>query len=137
MITSGIATTYRREILDGVHAPNDNYKIALFSASANLGPETTDYTGQPGEVKGAGYVKGGQQLRGRTSGISGKTAYMTFANPRWSAASFTARGALIYNASKNDRAVAVIDFGEDHTCTNGEFAVSLPDAGRNAIVTVA
>lgn len=136
-ITSGIATSYRHEILDGIHAPGDDYKIALFSNAATLGPDTKKYNGQPGEVPaGAGYTKGGQTLKGRATGLDDSTAYLTFSNPRWSSASFTARGALIYNASKENRAVAVINFGQDYTCTNGEFAVSLPDAGKHAIVTV-
>lgn len=137
MIASGIATSYKREILDGIHDAGDEYMIALFSAGADIGPDTKSYTGQDGEVHGSGYVKGGQQLKGRASGTSGTTAYVTFSNPRWSGASFTARGALIYNASKEDRAVAVMNFGQDYTCTSGEFAVSLPAAGKDAIVVVA
>jgi hypothetical protein len=137
MIASGIATSYKREILDGIHDAGDEYMIALFSRDADIGPDTKSYAGQDGEVRGAGYVEGGQLLKGRSSGTAGTTAYVTFSNPRWSGASFSARGALIYNASKADRAVAVINFGQDFTCTSGEFAVSLPAAGKDAIVVVA
>lgn len=136
-ILSGIARSYLQEVLDGVHGPDDDYKIALFTNAANLSPDTTHYSGQPGEVAGGvGYARGGQSLGERSSGLSGNTAYMTFADPRWSAASITAHGALIYNASKRNRAVAVINFGGDHTSTNGEFVISLPPAGTKAIVTV-
>lgn len=136
MIVSGIVTSYKEEILDGIHAADDAYMIALFTNAASLGPDTKKYSQAGGEVSGGGYTKGGAALKGRTCGLSGTTAFMTFANPRWSSASFTARGALIYNASKEDRAVAVINFGQDYTCTNGEFVVSLPPAGPHAIVTV-
>lgn len=136
-ILSGIARSYLHEIINGVHAADDDYKIALFTNAANLSPETTSYAGQPGEVAGGGYRRGGQSLEDRSCGLSGNVAYMTFADPRWSAASITAHGALIYNASKQNRAVAVLNFGGDHTSTNGEFVISLPPAGTKAIVTVA
>lgn len=135
-IYSAVPDSFKREILDAVHDPDDDYKIALFESFADLGAETTSYSEQRGEVEGAGYTKGGVSLRQRTTGLSGSTAWMTFANPRWTAASFTAHGALIYNASKSNRAVAVINFGKDHTCTNGSFDMSLPPAGADAIVRV-
>jgi hypothetical protein len=136
MIASAICDSFKKEILDGVHQPDDNYKVALYSKDAGLGPATTSYT-DAGEVKGQGYAHGGIALSGRKCGSEGSVAYLTFANPRWSPATFTAHGALIYNASKQNRAVAVINFGEDYTSTNGAFVIGLPDAGAHAIVTFA
>ena len=135
-ITSAIPTSFKQEILDGIHEPEDEYRIALFTNGAALDAKCTHYAGQPGEVTGRGYVKGGIALSGRTSGTSGTAGYVTFDNPEWGGASFTAHAALIYNASKENRAVAVINFGQDYTCSNGTFAVSLPAAGASAIVTV-
>jgi hypothetical protein len=135
-ISSVIPTSFKREILDGIHAADDEYKIALFTSAAALGASCTHYEGQAGEVNGRGYTKGGMALSGRKSGTSGTTGYLTFSNPQWAAGTFTAHGALIYNASKENRAVAIINFGQDYTCTNGTFAVNLPEAGASAIVTI-
>ncbi|HEY1964481.1 MAG TPA: hypothetical protein VGG59_06100 [Acidobacteriaceae bacterium] len=137
MIASAICNSFKREMLDGIHEPDDNYKVALFTKDATLGPATTSYAGQAGEVKGPGYTPGGMALSGRRCGLDGNAGYMTFANPRWSPATFTAHGALIYNASKQNRAIAVINFGEDYTSTNGAFVIGLPEAGAHAIVTFA
>ena|SRR5215467_10894677 len=135
-ISSVIPASFKQEILDGVHEPDDDYKIALFASGAALDAKTTHYSGQPGEVKGRGYTQGGTSLMGRASGVAGSTGYLTFSNPEWRDASFTAHGALIYNASKQNRALAVLNFGQDYTCTNGTFAVSLPPEGASAIITV-
>jgi hypothetical protein len=139
MIKGALPVSFRQEILDAVHAPGDDYKIALFTEAASLDSKTKSYSGQPGEVhsgNGNGYKAGGIPLAGRKTGIANNSAFMSFDNPRWVNATFTARGALIYNASKQNRAVAVIDFGQDHTCTNGTFVVTLPDEGANAIVVI-
>jgi|SRR5262252_7920301 len=137
-IKSALPISFKQEILDGVHDAADTYMIALFTDAANLGADTRSYNEQ-GEVNGAksGYSQGGIALTGRKSGISGSVAYLTFDNPKWLNATFTARGALIYNASKQNRAVAVINFGQDHTCTNGTFIVTLPADGAQAIMSVA
>lgn len=136
-IKSGLPISFKQEILDGIHDAGDEYKIALFTDAANLGAGTRSYSGQSGEVSenGNGYKAGGIALTGRKCGASGNSGYMTFDDPQWLNATFTARGALIYNASKANRAVAVINFGQDHTCTNGTFKVTLPPAGQNAIIT--
>jgi hypothetical protein len=78
-------------------------------------------------VTGAGYTAGGEIITGAQVLLSGTTAYLTFNNPTWSGASFTCRGALIYNASKANRAIAVLDFGADKTAS-GTFTVQLPAA---------
>jgi hypothetical protein len=98
----------------------------LYTANANLSQATTVYT-TADEVVGAGYTAGGEVITGAQVLLSGTTAYLTFDNPVWSGASFVCRGALIYNASKADRAIAVIDFGADKTAS-GTFPVQLPAA---------
>jgi hypothetical protein len=137
MIKSAICTSFKREMLEGLHDSDDTYKCALFSNSADLGADTTHYSGQAGEVTGPGYTRGGTVLSGRECGVDGTAGYLTFANPRWSPATFTAHGALIYNASKQNRAIAVINFGQDYTSTNGAFVIGLPDAGKDALVNFA
>jgi hypothetical protein len=52
--------------------------------------------------------------------------YINFNNVVWSSASFTVRGALIYNASQSNASVAVLDFGADKTCNNQTFTVTMP-----------
>jgi hypothetical protein len=99
-------------------------KMALYTANADLGAGTLAYT-TADEVVGAGYVAGGNTLTGVTVVPSGTTAYLDFADTTWNPANFTARGALIYNTSLGDLAVAVLDFGSDKTATTS-FTVQMP-----------
>jgi hypothetical protein len=103
------------------------YKIALYTALANLGPSTLTYT-SVNEVVGTGYTAGGETLAPTqpTSDQTANTAYVSFANVTWSPANFTVRGALIYNSTTN-AAVAVLDFGSDKVATNS-FTITFPAA---------
>lgn len=134
-ITTAICNSYKQEILEGVHASGDTYKIALFTDSATLGASTTAYA-STNEVEGTGYTAGGISLTGFSSGLSGSTAYITFADAAWTNATITARGALIYNSSKSNKAVAVFDFGGNITSTSGTFTVDLPIAGADALIRI-
>lgn len=134
-ITTAICNSYKQEILEGVHASGDTYKIALFTSSATLGADTTGYA-TTNEISGTGYTAGGINLANFASGLSGSTAYITFDDASWTNATITARGALIYNSSKSNKAVAVFDFGEDVTSTSGTFTVDLPVAGANALIRI-
>ena len=108
------------------------YKIALYTAAANLSYETLAYT-TDGEISGTGYTAGGRTLTPIVPATSGQVAYISFQNVTWNPASFTARGALIYN-STTGAAVAVLDFGADKTATN-TFTVTFPTANAtNAII---
>lgn len=125
MIEQTQTTSFKVEVYEGVHdLLTDTLKIALYTANADLGPQTTIYTTTE-EVVGTGYVAGGQVLTGVTVESSGTTAYVNFANVTWNPASFTTRGALIYNASKGNKAIAVLNFGNDKTC-NTTFTVTMP-----------
>jgi VCBS repeat-containing protein len=63
---------------------------------------------------------------------------LDFADISFTSATITARGALIYNSSKSNRAVAVLDFGADKISTTGTFTVQFPAAdASNAIVRIA
>jgi hypothetical protein len=120
-----LTTSFKKDVLLGVHdLETDTIKMALFLATADLGADTVVYTAA-GETSGTGYTAGGETLTGVTVLTSGTTAYVDFADPTWDPADFTARGALIYNASKGDKAIAVLDFGADKTATT-LFAVQMP-----------
>lgn len=126
MITQTQTTSFKEELYEGVHNfLVDTIKLALYVGTADLGADTTSYTAN-GEVSGAGYTAGGEVLTGATVQSSGNTAYVSFNNPSWTSASFTCRGALIYNASKANRSIAVLNFGADRTVTNGTFTVTFP-----------
>ena len=130
MIIQCITNSFRAEMLQGVHdLSTDVLKLALYTGSANLYPTTTAYTAT-GEVVATGYTAGGEILTGVTinTGTASTTdpavVYVGFNNLTFNAA-LTARGALIYNTSKANRSVAVIDFGADKTST-ATFTVQMP-----------
>lgn len=135
-ITTAICNSYKQEILEGVHASGDTYKIALYTDSATLGATTTAYS-TTNEVSGTGYTAGGNTLTGFSSGLSSGTGYVTFSDPSWTSSTITARGCLIYNASKSNKAVAVFDFGENVVSVSGTLTIDLPAAGASALIRVA
>lgn len=135
-ITTAICNSYKQEILEGVHSNADTYKLALFTSAATLGASTTAYS-TTNEASGTGYTAGGATLTGLATGLASGTAYLTFSDPSWASSTITARGCLIYNASKGNKAVAVFDFGADVTSTNGTFTVDLPAAGASSLVRIA
>ena len=116
-------TSFKAECWQAVHnLLTDTLKIALYTNAAQLDETTTVYTAAS-EVTGAGYTAGGQVITGVTLAASGFTVYSSFANPSW-AGPLTARYALIYNASKGNKAIAVLDFGADKTAAT--FTITLP-----------
>ncbi len=115
----------------------DVIKIALYTSAANIGPDTTVYT-TTNEITGTGYVAGGNTLTGVTVALSGTTAYVDFNDSTWVASSFTARGALLYNSSKSNKAVAVLDFGADKTSANKPFVIQMPtNSATTALLRIA
>jgi hypothetical protein len=108
-------------------------KMALYTADADLGAGTLTYT-TANEVVGTGYTAGGNVLTGVTVLTSGTTAYLDFDDVVWNPAGFTARGALIYNTSLGNLALAVLDFGADKTTTT-TFTVQMPaNTATSAII---
>ena len=104
----------------------DTFKIALYTAAASLGADTTAYS-TTGEVVGTGYAAGGIALTiSQSPTVASNTAYVNFANAQWLNASFTARGALIYNYTKGNKSVGVINFGLDQTTLNQDFLIQFP-----------
>lgn len=134
-ITTAICNSYKQEILEGVHASTDTYKIALYTDAVTLGADTTAYSAT-NEVSGTGYTTGGATLSGYTSGLNSSTAYITFSDPSWANSTITARGCLIYNSSKSNKAVAAFDFGANVVSVSGTFTIDLPAAGATALIRI-
>jgi len=141
-ITSAIATSFKVEILKGVHnftaSSGDTFKLALYTSSASLGAATTAYTTSE-EVSGSGYTAKGNSLTSVTPVASSTTAVCDFDNTSFTSASFTARGCMIFNEdATGDPTVCVIDFGSDKTVTSGTFTIQFPTAdASNAIIRIA
>jgi hypothetical protein len=126
MIVQTQTTSFKAELYEGIHdLIDDTIKIALFNANADLTASTTTYSTNQ-EVTGTGYTAGGNTLTGATVRSGGTTAYVSFDNTTWSSASFTCRGALIYNSSKANRSVAVLNFGSDKIVANGTLTIEFP-----------
>jgi hypothetical protein len=125
MIVQTQTTSFKAELYQGIHdLTTDTLKLALYTADANLDASTTVYT-SANEITGTGYSAGGNVVTGAAISSSGYTAWVTFNNVLWVPAAFTTRCALLYNASKANRSIAVLDFGSDKTCTN-TFTVTMP-----------
>jgi hypothetical protein len=147
-ITQAMATSFKVDLLNGIHAFGttvtrgstnaDTFYIALYTSSATLGATTTAYT-VTNEVSGTGYSAGGNSLTvSQTPTSTSTTAWLDFADSTWSSSTITAAGALIYNSTNSNKAVAVLDFGGDKTSTNGDFTIVFPTAdSTSAIIRIA
>ena len=143
-ITSAICTSFKQELLVGTHnftaTSGNTFKIALYTSSASLGAGTTAYStsNEITNSSGTAYTAGGATLTSVTPTTSGTTALCDFADVSFTSASFTANGALIYNSSASNKAVAVIAFGGDKTVSSGTFTIQFPTAdASNAIIRLA
>ena len=143
-ITSAICTSFKQEILVGTHnftaSSGDTFKIALYTSDASLGASTTAFSSsnEISNTSGSAYSSGGATLTSVTPTTSGTTALCDFADVSFTSASFTANGALIYNSSQSNKAVAVIAFGGDKTVSSGTFTIQFPTAdASNAIIRIA
>lgn len=128
-ITAAICNSFKQELAAMTpHTAADVYKIALFTSTATLSKATTAYAAT-NEVVGTGYTAGGVTLAGFAATLDTDTAILDFTtDPTWPTSTITARGALIYNSSRSNKAVAVLDFGADIASTAGTFTVQLPAA---------
>ena len=136
-ISQAMCTSFKEDLFNKLQdLEADTIKIALYTSSATLGATTTAYT-TTNEISGTGYTAGGVTLTSATVATSGTTAYVDFDNPEWTSATFTARGALIYNdTTAGDNSVAVLDFGGDFTVSSGTFRVVFPAPGATAIIRI-
>ena len=140
-ITQAICSTFKSELLGAEHnfkaVGGNTFKIALYTSAANLSSATTVYTAT-GEVSssGTGYTTGGKTLTNLGITLSGAIAFIDFSDVTWTTATFTAAGALIYDTSSSNKAVAVFNFGGDFTSTNGDFSVIFPPATTTTAVLI-
>lgn len=116
-ITQVLTDTFKQDCLDGAQNlgnGGNTLKIALYTSSASLGATTSAYS-TTNEVSGTGYTAGGVTLSSQAVAYdsSNNVAYFDAADPSWSSATITARGALIYNNTKSNASIAVLDFGSD------------------------
>lgn len=141
-ITNAMCTSFKSELMQAYHnftnGTGNTFKIALYTSSATLGASTTAYSSTNEVANGNGYTTGGNTLTNVTPTTSGTTAYTDFSDTTWSNATITANGALIYNSTNSNRAVASLAFGSDKTSTSGDFAIIFPTAdASNAIIRIA
>ena len=141
-ITQAMATSFKQELMQALHNFNSSggntFKIALYTSSATLGASTTTYGTSNEVATGGNYSAGGNTLSAVTPTSSGTTAFTDFADTTWTSATITANGALIYNNTNANRAVAVLAFGGDKTSTNGDFTIVFPTPdASNAIIRIA
>ena len=145
-ISQAMVTSFKVEILDGVHnfgvgvvrasTAADTFKLALYTSSATLGAATTAYTTLD-EVSSSGtnYPAGGLTLTiSQVPTSTGTTAFLDFDDLTFPSATLTANGALIYNATQSNKAVAVLAFGGDKTSTAGNFTIQFPAAAASTAI---
>jgi hypothetical protein len=141
-ITQAVANSFKTDVLVGTHnftaSTGDTFKLALYTSSASLDKTTTAYSAT-NEVPNSGtYTAGGGALTSSTPVLSGDTAICDFTDLSFTSATITARGALIYNSSKSNKAVCVLNFGSDQTSTAGTFTIVFPaPAAGTAILGLA
>lgn len=143
-ITTAMCTSFKQELLGGIHdLDTDSIKLALIKASpaGTYGAATTNYsdvTGNTDEASGTNYTAGGQVLDGATISVSGTTALVDFTDEVFNDVTVSTDGCLIYNASKSNRAIAVIDFGGTVSATAGDLTIEFPAAdASNAVIRIA
>lgn len=147
-ITQAMTTSFKVEILNGIHAfgttvtrgatTPDTFKIALYTSSATLDASTTVYSTTNEVATAGGYTAGGNTLTTVAPTSSGTTAFLDFNDTTWSASTITANGALIYNSTQSNKAVAVLAFGSDKSSSGGNFTIQFPVAdASNAILRIA
>jgi hypothetical protein len=144
-IAQTATTSFKVELPQGLHnfgpTSPDTFKIALYTAAATLDASTTVYNpAAAGQVVGTGYTAGGNTLTISVTPVAANnlagtpTSYWSFANTSWPGASFTARGALIYNSTNGNRSVAVLDFGSDKVVVGDTFTIIFPTPDANSAI---
>jgi len=137
-ITQAMCTQFKRDVMLGLHdLDSDTIKIALYTSSASLGAATTAYTTSGEVASGGGYTTGGETLASASVINNSTSGCFDATDPEWTSATFTARGALIYNDTESNLAIAVLDFGGDFTVAGGTFKIVFPaQTASNAIVRI-
>ena len=138
-----MCNSFKQELLGGVHdLDTHTLKIALIkpSPTSNFSKATTNYsdlTANSDEATGTNYSAGGQGLDSPVISLSGDTALVDFADEVFSNLTITAAGALLYNSSASNKAIAVFSFGSNVASTAGDFTVIFPTAdASNAVIRI-
>ena len=128
-ITQAVCNSFKQELLQGLHdLDGHTLKMALFTSSATLDATTTAYS-TTNESSGTGYTAGGATLANVAVSLSGTTAFVDFDDVSFTSATISdAAGALIYNSSASDKAIAVVDFGSTKSVSSGTLTITLPTA---------
>ena len=141
-ITQALCTSFKVELMTATHnfttSTGNTFKLALYTSSATLSASTTAYSATNEVAASGSYSAGGGALTNVTPTSSGTTAFTDFADLSFTTATITANGALIYNFTNSNKAVAVLAFGSDKTSTSGTFTIVFPTAdATNAIIRIA
>ena len=143
-VTTAMTTSLKQELLQGLHELDGHtLKLALIKSgeSGTFGAASTNFsniTDTSDEASGTGYSSGGATLGSVSIALDGTTATVDFADVSFSNSTISASGAMIYNSSASNRAIAVISFGGTVASTAGTFTVSMPTAdASNAIIRLA
>ena len=136
--TNAIANSFKKELLEGKHNFSNSsgsvFKLAMYTSAATLGKSTTSYTTGSQVTSPAGYTAGGKALVNTGTSVSSSVAITDFSDLSFTNVTLTARGALIYNTSNSNSAVAVLDFGSDKTATAGTFTIQFPAYTTSAAI---
>ena len=125
-IVTAICDSFLLELAQAIHDfTSDEIKVALYVDTADLGASTTVYSSDD-EASGSGYTAGGvvATVREGYPQVVGHALEVRFDLIEWESATLTYRGALVYNATKDNRAIAVLDRGMSKTVTNGTITIS-------------
>ena len=147
-ITQAMSTLFKKDVLLGDHhLDSDVIMIALYTSSATLNATTDGYITSGQVANGNGYTTTGVALTSKavtedtnSASTTAGSGIFDAADPQWTSATFTARGALIYNktlgdASSNSRgAIAILDFGGDFSVSGGTFKIVFPAASANTAI---
>ena len=134
-ITQAMCTQFKRDVMLGLHdLDSDTIKIALYTSSASLGAATTAYTTSGEVASGGGYTTGGETLASASVINNGTSGCFDATDPEWTSATFTARGAMIYNDTESDLAIAILDFGGDFTVAGGTFKIVFPAQTKDTAI---
>lgn len=140
-IIQTLTTSFKVELAQGLHnfttGTGDVFKLALYTANADLGASTTAYTAA-GESSGTNYTAGGIVLTNITPNFQGTTAYWSFETATFTNVTLTTNGGLIYNSTNGNRSVAVLNFGVNITKSSQNLVVTFPAAdATNAVLRIA
>ena len=139
-IIQTLTTSFKVEVAQALHnfttGTGDVFKLALYTANADLGASTTAYTAA-GEASGTNYSAGGIALTNITPSFQGTTSYWSFETATFTNVTLTCNGALIYNSTNGNRSVAVLNFGVNITKTAQNLVITFPaNDATNAVLRI-